>query len=185
MAFLNGTGIKLNNGIVVDGKMETNIANIYAAGDIAEARGFFDNEFGVSATIPNAVNQGKVAGANMAGEATEYEGWISMNVFNFFGHRACSIGLSAMTEEEKEVLVQKDEKQKRVKKLIFQGDRLVGAMFLNVDVDPGVILYLIEKRLDVGQYKQMLFDSTRDVSLWLGLETERKEALPLTEAGEG
>ena len=184
-AFLNGTGIKLNNGILVDERMGTNIADVYAAGDIAEAQGFFDHEFGISATIPNAVNQGKVAGANMAGEPTEYEGWISMNVFNFFGHRACSIGLSAMAEGDKEVLEQKDEKQKRVKKLIFQGNRLVGAMFLNVDVDPGVILYLVEKRLDIGQYKQMLFDRTRDVSLWLGLETERKEALPLTEAGGG
>jgi len=49
-------------------------------------------------------------------------------------------------------------------------------VFFNVDLDPGVILYLIEKRVDIGAYKQVLFEQTRETSRWLMLETERKEA---------
>ena len=47
-------------------------------------------------------------------------------------------------------------------------------MFINVEVNPGVIRYLIENRIDVGNYKQLLSQKARETSLWLMLEAERK-----------
>ncbi|MDO8689791.1 MAG: FAD-dependent oxidoreductase, partial [Dehalococcoidia bacterium] len=83
-AFLASSGVKLNRGIVVDDCMQTSAADVYAAGDVAEAPGFF-GEVGLNPILPSAVAQGKAAGASMAGRPEAYERWIPMNVFNFFG----------------------------------------------------------------------------------------------------
>jgi hypothetical protein len=52
-------------------------------------------------------------------------------------------------------------------------------MFLNVEVDPGVILYLIKKQVNIGHYTQVLFNRPKEISRWLMWETERKETLAL------
>lgn len=178
VAFLEGTGINVNTGVLVDRTMGTNIEGIYAAGDVAEAPDFFTGNQGINAILPSAVEQGKVAGANMAGENVEYEGWISMNTFNFLGHVACSIGLG--NGEGVEVLVEKDTSEGRFKRLSFIGPRIVGAAFVDVEVDPGLMLYLIEKRVDVGAHKDKLFARPREASRWLVREAERKLTKPLT-----
>ncbi|MBN2850031.1 MAG: NAD(P)/FAD-dependent oxidoreductase, partial [Erysipelotrichaceae bacterium] len=59
-------GITINRAIVVDEHMETNIKGIYAAGDCAEFNGFN------WAIWPQAVDMGKVAGANIVGDTVTY-----------------------------------------------------------------------------------------------------------------
>jgi len=173
VSFLEGSGIEVNRGIVVDDCLRTSKEDIYAAGDVAEAKDFFTGQPGLNAILPSAVEQGKIAGANMAGEKQEYEGWISMNVFHFFGNGACSIGLSD-AEEGVEVLKEADKKKGWLKKLSFQDGRLLGAEFVNIDVDPGVILYLIKNRLEVGKHKELLLQKPAEVSRWLMVKNERE-----------
>jgi phenylglyoxylate dehydrogenase epsilon subunit len=176
VSFLRDSGIKINQGILVDKQMRTNMPNIYAAGDVAEAMDFFAGEQGLNPILPAAVDQGKVAGANMAGQPTEYEGWISMNTFNFFGHRAFSAGLSMPRHKDYDILEGNDNAKKQFKRLVFYKDRLVGAVLVNMEVDSGVLVHLIRKRADIGAYKELLFERPRDVSRWLMLELEKKEA---------
>ncbi len=75
-----------------------------------------------------------------------------------------------------EVLIEKDDEKQLYKKLVYVNSRLVGGMFINVDLDPGVILYLIEKKVDLAGHKQLLFEQTREISRWLMMETEEKES---------
>jgi NAD(P)H-nitrite reductase large subunit len=164
VSFLEGTEVKVDNGILVDRKMRTGVDDIYAAGDAAEAQCFFTGKQEMNAIIPSAVIQGEVAGANMAGKDVEYEGGISMNIFNYFGNKGFSIGLSVPQGNSHQVLKQKDDKKRRFKKLVFDGDRLVGGMFLNEDIDPGIILYLIERRIDMSPHREALFERTRPLS---------------------
>lgn len=175
--FLTESGIIINTGVLVNSKMMSNIDGIYAAGDVAETSDFFSGQPGINGIIPNAVAQGKVAGANMAGEETKFDGWISMNVFNFFGNMSCSIGLSMAQGDDKQVLEKRGESKNYLKRLVFQNDKLVGAMFLNEEVDPGVIRYIIESRIDLGKHKELLFQKTKEVSHWLMLEAERRQAV--------
>lgn len=65
-ALAKEAGIAINRGIVVNEKMETSAADIYACGDCAEYEGIN------YAIWPQALEQGKVAGANAAGEPLEY-----------------------------------------------------------------------------------------------------------------
>jgi phenylglyoxylate dehydrogenase epsilon subunit len=170
--FLEDSGIKMNQGIVVDRKMRTNVMNIYAAGDVAEAPDFFYHQPGISAIAPSAIQQGRVAGANMAGEAMEDKGWVPMNVAKFFGHSVCSLGLPP--DESNQVLRNEPGSNLHSKELIFRDDKLVGVRFLDTDVDPGVFRYLIEQEVDVEHYKELLFEKPKAMARWLMLECEKR-----------
>jgi phenylglyoxylate dehydrogenase epsilon subunit len=170
MNFLKETGILTGRGIRVDRQMKTNLPDIYAAGDVAEAHDFFSGQEGINAIAPTAIQQGKVAGANMAGDETEDKGWIPMNVFRFFGHTAFSIGLSSQPSSQ--ILRGKDN-ARIYKEFVLQENRLVGARFVDADVDPGIFRYLIEEKVDVGPYKEMLWERPREMSRWLAMQAER------------
>lgn len=168
--FLQDSGIKTGQGIIVDKRMRTNVKDVYAAGDVAEAQEFFHGKRGLSGILPSAVRQGKVAGTNMGGGDMEYEGWIPMNLFNVFGHLVFSVGLSQ--GDRVEVMEDREQDKGPYKQMFFRNDRLVGARFMDVAVDPGVFLYLIEKRIDVGPYKELMFSRPRETSRWLMLREE-------------
>ena len=96
-----------------------------------------------------------------------------MNLLKFFGNSAFSIGLSIPPKDNYQVLDEKKEGGKQFSKFVYDGDQLVGAMILNVDMDPGAIHYLIEKRVDIGPNKQALLDKPAEISRRLVLENER------------
>ena len=65
-------GLQVDNGIVVDERLETSVAGIYAAGDVAR---FFAPVFQRNLRVEHydvAVRHGKVAGANMAGAGVSF-----------------------------------------------------------------------------------------------------------------
>lgn len=164
VSFLEGTGVRISDGVLVDRRMSTGVDHIYAAGDVAEAQDFFTGKPKMNAIIPSAVRQGRVAGANMVGVDAEYEGGIPMAAFNFMGNQAFSIGLCTLQDKAGQVLKQKDDQKRRFRKLVFDGDRLVGGIFLNEKIDPGVILYLIKERVDLASHKEALFEGTKPLS---------------------
>lgn len=178
ISFLDGSGIEVNRGIVVDRRMMTNVTDIYAAGDVAEAPNVLTGQYGLSLILPSAVEQGKVAGSNMAGVDAVYEGWLSMNAFNFFGYMAVSLG-QFMGEREDEILVENNPGARKYKKLVIREGNLVGANFFNVKVDSGVIRHLIRKRVDVGGNGDLLLEKPHETALWLMQEVERKDTQSL------
>jgi phenylglyoxylate dehydrogenase epsilon subunit len=176
LSLVEGSGIRVNQGILVNNQMKTNVEDVYAAGDVAEAPSFSGNRAGISAILPSAIAQGSVAGANMAGEECYYEGWIPMNLLKIFGNSAFSIGITMPEDGEGEVREEKDDKKRYFKRLVTRDHNLIGAMFVNVDLDPGVISYLIEKKVDIGSHKEALLAQPAEVSRWLMLKTERGAA---------
>ncbi|MBW1802433.1 MAG: FAD-dependent oxidoreductase, partial [Deltaproteobacteria bacterium] len=173
--FLSGTNIKINKGVLVDNRMRTNIEGIYAAGDVAEAPDFFTYFPAINAILPSAVKQGKIAGANMAGEDNEYEGDISMNVFNFLGNKAISMGVTSSRCNDIQMMQEEDKQKNSFKKLAFKNSRFVGVNLLNIDVDPGILLYLIKNRVEIDSCKDKLFEKPGDTSRWLMLQNEKGE----------
>jgi phenylglyoxylate dehydrogenase epsilon subunit len=171
VSFLAGAGVLINRGVLVDKQMRTNLPDVYAAGDVVEASDFFFGQAGINAITPSAIQQGKVAGANMAGEKMEDKGWIPMNLFKFFGHTAFSIGLFPRPSDQ--VLKTKDDSPGIYKEFVFQENRLVGARFVDVDIDPGVVRYLIEEKVDVGEFEKELLDHPQETSRRLMLRSEQ------------
>ncbi|NLD70474.1 MAG: FAD-dependent oxidoreductase [Limnobacter sp.] len=79
--FLAGSGIAVDNGVVVDRHLQASVADVYAAGDVAN---FFDPVFNLRHRIEhwdNAVKQGRLAARNMLGQRHLYD-----DVSGFFCH---------------------------------------------------------------------------------------------------
>lgn len=89
---IRDTGIEVEDGILVNNRMETNIAGIYAAGDVAQLPSVLEEKRVVHALWPTAVKSGRVAGTNMAGEKAIYGGSLSMNVTQMFDLTIASMG---------------------------------------------------------------------------------------------
>ena len=164
--FLMDSHIIIGRGILVDRSMKTNIDDIYAAGDVAEAPGFFGGKPGINATLFTAARQGEVAGASMCGQDAEYGGWIAANRLTFFGNVAESVGAATPDEERFFSVKEVDREKKQFKKLVFDGNTLRLATFINHKVNLGLFYQIIERQLDVSEYKKLLFDKPFETSLW-------------------
>ena len=162
---LAGSGVEVDQGILVDERMRTNVSGIWAAGDVAQARGFFESSKILNATLPNAVEQGRIAGMDMVEDPAlkGYQGAVSLNTCRFFGHRAFSVGMikaEAGCEVEKVVVPESFKYQK----LVFKEDQLVGASGINSDLDPGIMVQLIRRKAYLGDVKARFCASPVDIS---------------------
>ena len=157
MEYLAGSEVETDAGILVDDRMRTSVSNIWAAGDVAQARSFFDSEKILNGILPDAVEQGRIAGMDIvADQALKlYSGGIPMNTYSFFGHRAISVGISVppSTGEEFQVDFVFSPTSLRYQKLVFQNDNLVGVSAINAELDPGVMWQIIRRQVDLGDIK--------------------------------
>ncbi|MFC1999067.1 NAD(P)/FAD-dependent oxidoreductase [Chloroflexota bacterium] len=170
---LKKSPIKTNKGVIVDREMMSNVPNIYAAGDVAEAPSSLDDEMYVNPILPNALEQGKIAGANMAGRQAHYRGSISMNIIRFFGNSLISIGSSTMANSRYQVFEERKDELKQYKRFAYDDDKLVGTMLFNTQIDPGVLKYLIENKLSIIS-KEEFNKNTNMISHQLMLKNERQ-----------
>jgi phenylglyoxylate dehydrogenase epsilon subunit len=169
--FLAGTGLEMDQGILVDSLMRTNLPNVWAAGDAAQAPDFFDPGKTINATLPNASVQGRIAGMDMAGDAAvkPYIGSSGLNTFNFFGHHGFSIGLGTITEATDEIEVNTTflPSGMRYQKLVFKDNRLIGVSAINAELDPGVLRELIQREIDLSDVKEKFTNDPRKVGRML------------------
>jgi NAD(P)H-nitrite reductase large subunit len=152
------TEIKINEGIIANNLLQTNIPNIYTAGDVCESFDLTQGSHSVNALWPVAVEQGKIAGANMAGENINYDGSLGMNSLEFFGLPIISLGIYKIKPEDNafEEIKLLDEKADRYKKIILKDNVIIGTILVNDIKNSGVFLRLIRERINVSSIKDKL-----------------------------
>jgi NAD(P)H-nitrite reductase large subunit len=157
--WLAGSGLKRDKALVVDEKMQTSVEGIYAAGDVVETVDCVTGKNIVSALWANAVEMGKVAGANMAGGKVKYPGSLEvLNATEIERIAMISAGDILAQAENSEVVIRRTSDTYR--KLVFQDDVLTGAVFLG-DVDrAGVYTSLIKTGAPIGPLKDKIIDGT-------------------------
>ena len=166
--FLAGSGIATERGVLVDAHMRTNVANIWAAGDVAQARGFFTSERIINGILPDAVDQGRIAGMAMAEDpgAKDYAGGVPLNTYSFFGQHAVSVGVheGALEQTGVEVKKQMDADENRYLKIVLKDRRLAGIFGVNAAFDPGIMWELILRAIDLGEEKLAFLRSPQDTA---------------------
>jgi NAD(P)H-nitrite reductase large subunit len=143
-------GIVVNRGIVVDEYMRTSVPDVYAAGDVAEAYDLVVDMNRTVAIWPNAYRQGAIAGAHMVGIPRADRGGIPMNTVEVCGVTAMSIGDGSASGDGLEVLAEADERKNRYKRLVLQGDRLVGVILVGQVNRAGIYTGLIRNKLSIA-----------------------------------
>jgi len=148
------SGIKTNRGIVVDRHMATSRIDVYACGDVAEAYDFVYGENRLTPIWPNAYLGGRIAGLNMAGIPTEYQGGTAMNAMKYFGINIVSAGMVIPPDDSYEVISSKHD---HVYKKVVLKDRLIVGMVFSGDIEKSGIIYnLMKDRVNVDSFKQAL-----------------------------
>jgi NAD(P)H-nitrite reductase large subunit len=150
--WLQGSGLTINRGIVVDAQQRSNVPNVYAAGDVAEGKDLITGQPALHAIEPTAMEHGRVAGANMAGQPLAYRGSLLMNIVEVLGLEIASFG--AWDSSEAEVVSAIRPERPAYRKLLWQGDRLIGAMLLGPEKD-------VWTTNDVGMLKGLVQSGTR------------------------
>ncbi|MBI3991376.1 MAG: NAD(P)/FAD-dependent oxidoreductase [Candidatus Omnitrophica bacterium] len=154
--------IKINEGILANNLMQTNMANIYTAGDVCESFDLALGQYSMNALWPVAVEQGKICGANMAGGNLNYDGSVGMNSIEFFGLPVVSLGIFRVKEGDTSLKELKlcNIKENLYKKIIMRGNFVVGAIFAGDIKNSGIFLRLIRERIDVSSFKDKLLQES-------------------------
>ncbi|MDX1400775.1 MAG: FAD-dependent oxidoreductase [Kiloniellales bacterium] len=155
VGFLEGSGVKVEDGIVVNNRLETSVADIYAAGDCAEGPDFSSGGWSVQAIQPTAVDHGRIAALNMLGDEAPFHGALVMNVLDTVGLVTASFGAWDGVEGG-ESASQVDENAFRYTRLNFSDDKLVGALSIGRTDHIGVLRGLIETKASLGAWKEKL-----------------------------
>lgn len=141
---LGNTNLQTARGILVNNKMETNIKNIYAAGDIAE----LNNQ--VAGLWNIAIAQGRVAGYNIAGREIVYENITPVTTLNAFGISLFSMGCIDETKSTN-TLVYKDINLKEYKKIFIKDNKIVGAIVIGDTKKSPLLKSAIEKETNLDE----------------------------------
>jgi len=153
--FLN---LPIGTGVKVDDHMRTGVDGIYAAGDLIEHRGRYYGSWSA------AMEQGRVAGANMAGRDTVYEGTISSNTLKVAGIDLVAAG-EIDGEGKRDAAVTRNEDKKTYRKVVFEGDTIIGAIFYGNIRGNEQIQKAIKLRKNISPWKHELgkedFDFTQ------------------------
>ena len=166
-AFLEGSGIETEFGVLVNDRLQTNFDHIYAAGDVCQGKDFSTGEYTVQAIQPTAADHGRIAAMNMAGRDTVHQGSVNMNVLDTMGLISSSYGLWMGVDGGDSVELC-DEERYRYISLQFDGDVLVGAQSLGLTEHVGVLRGLIQTGMKLGAWKDRLMeDPTRIMEAYL------------------
>jgi NAD(P)H-nitrite reductase large subunit len=153
---VKNSGIEVKQGIIVNSMMQTNKKNIFAAGDIAEVFEQIEGKQGSFAIWSNAIEQGRIAGLNMAGIETKYDGAENVNVLDIFDTPVVAMG--RISEE-----IGKPEDILRItphssKKILLKNNKIIGLQFIGTIRNSGTFYSFMKKGTDISDIKERLLD---------------------------
>ena len=161
---------QVNRGIVVNDRMETNIQDIYAAGDCAEGNDISLGGKRVLALLPNAYMQGHAAGVNMAGGNEVFDKAIPMNSIGFFGLHAMTAG--TYYGEEQGGRLYEEKTDKKLKRLYTKDGFLTGFILIGETERAGIYTALIREKVPLGKVD---FDMLQKSATWAAFSKDTRQ----------
>lgn len=167
--WLQGSGLEINRGIVVDDHLRTGAPHVYAAGDVAEALDRVTGRRAVHAIEPAAMEHGRIAGANMAGRDVAHPGTVLMNIVDVLDLEIASFG--AWDDPDAESVAEVKAPRHGYRRLLFNGggERLTGAIILGMSHDlwatndVGMLKGLVQAGQPLGAWKAQLQRNPWDI----------------------
>ncbi|MBI4682433.1 MAG: NAD(P)/FAD-dependent oxidoreductase [Nitrospirae bacterium] len=144
-----GLGLTISKGAVINDRMETEIKDIYAAGDLVEHRGMF---YGI---WPAAQKQGEIAGINMAGGNAVYEGTTMSNMLKVVGIDLAAAG-DIDADGKLESIVQKDKDKYIYRKLVIKDNVITGCILYGDISGYQKILRAIDGKKNTGDIRRKI-----------------------------
>lgn len=164
-SWLNGSGIQINRAILTNEYLETNLSDVYAAGDCAEFKDVIFNRQHIMGNWANATNQGNAVGKNMAGVKTVFE-TVSSYSTNFFDGSCSFIGVTDDKFADEVISRGSIESGKMTRifvKTINGVMRAVGATVINDPAQVAPLTSAVTNKVDIVRYKDKMADMNFDL----------------------
>ena len=147
VGFLEGSGIECDKfGLIFNPKGETNVKDVYGAGDIS----------GRNPIWPTAVKEGLIAANNMCNKDIYMEDFFgSKNTMNFCGVATMSLGTVIKPDDTYKEAV--EVKGKDYKKIIHKDGVIYGAIVQGDLSYVGILTQIIKDKINVDRVKKPIF----------------------------
>ena len=148
IAFMENSNVECDRfGLIIDSKGETNVRDVYGAGDIT----------GRNPIWPTAVKEGIVAANNVLGKMIYMNDFFgSKNTMNFCGVATMSLGM--VNTPDNSYIEEKQIKGKDYKKIIHKDGVIYGAIIQGDLSYVGVLTQLIKENIDIRKVTKPLFN---------------------------
>lgn len=123
---VDSTEIETDQGIVVDEHMQTNVPNVYAAGDITQFHDVILGKRAQNGAWGSAKEQGTIAGKNMINEASNRFKWVSSYSITHFDFPFLSFGHPTRGDDTVERKYTDDE----WRRLALEDGKIVGGVLI-------------------------------------------------------
>ncbi|MEG0481303.1 MAG: FAD-dependent oxidoreductase [Clostridium sp.] len=140
LSIAKDASIETGRGVKVNEFMETSVADVYAAGDVAEFNGKTPGLW------PIATEQGRIAGLNAVGEKTAYKPIIPSSMLMVMGINLFSVG-----DISSEGLTAIKYEEGKYTKLFFNNGVLVGAVLIDNPAKSFAIKAAIDRKRDFSK----------------------------------
>jgi NAD(P)H-nitrite reductase large subunit len=158
--WLQGSGVETDDGVVVDEYMQTNVEDIYAAGDITQFHDTILGEQAQNGAWGSAKEQGATAAKNMAADAEEDEfRWVSSYSITHFDFPFLSFGHPTLGDDEAERKYSDSE----WRRLAFKNGQLVGGVLIGDLSQQSKFKQLIREERQVADQKEVLLEEDVDL----------------------
>jgi NAD(P)H-nitrite reductase large subunit len=171
--WIKNAGIEINRGILANEYLETNVPDIYTAGDVAE---FNDLVLGERVQLGNWMNaqmQGRTVANNMLASSAEMKKPFKM--VSFYTAQGFGLNIAMSGDVRVENIPSTQLRARKIIKrgspeinsfariVVDQNDEIIGATFLNRTPDMSVINKLIESNFKVSDFESQLSDLNFDL----------------------
>lgn len=158
--WIKKAGIKTASGVIVNEFLETNIPDIWSAGDVAEFKDVILNEQIQMGNWVNAQQQGKIAGLNMlassgVGLRTPFR---LVSFYTAYGFNIAIAFVGDVRDKGVVFITRRFPKSNACVRLILKDDIIKGATLINQTKELSVITKLIEKGISLKGKEKDLSD---------------------------
>ncbi|MEJ2011141.1 MAG: FAD-dependent oxidoreductase [Anaerolineales bacterium] len=170
------SGLKIGRGILVDERLRTSAEDVFAAGDAAQVFDTARGEFLLDSLWWPAVEQGKIAGRNMAGHPASYRKPVAMNVTRIGGLTTTLIGAVGGGDMDRDLVsiargdseawrqaphafaIEHEHEADRLR-LLMEDNTIVGALLMGDQTLSLTLQELILRQVDIGAIRDDLISS--------------------------
>ena len=164
---LKDSGFNVNRGILTNEYLETNLSDVWAAGDAAEFKDLILDETIQLGNWVNAHEQGRIAGLNMVDKKTPFK-FVSFYTTSGFGLSIAFVGDVRLGPDRIVVKRGSPEINSYARIIVLdKGNRkeVEGATLINRTSEMSAIAKLIESNIDVSQKLNELGDPNFDLKM--------------------
>ncbi|PSP94147.1 NADH oxidase [Halobacteriales archaeon QS_1_68_44] len=158
--FIRDTNIELDNGIIVDEHMQTNVEDVYAAGDITRFHDIILGERAQNGAWGSAKEQGSIAGQNMAADAekAQFE-WVSSYSITHFDFPFLSFGHPTLGDRT----VDRKYDEGTWRRVTIRDGRVIGGVLIGDLAAQSALKKLARRQVDVTGNEELLLKESIDV----------------------